>query len=124
MPASGPCSQGVAAAGTRSEPVLAAAALLSATVVVDPANGHADRCVVLASGEQLHLRIGDRAELVANRAPDLTPETGGAVQVSTQSGPTTPGPGGLASSHVIVTISAVHLGTVTVRWIDCSGTGC
>lgn len=113
--ASTPISSGV---------VLTAAALLSATVVVEAGPNPTPRCFPLTTGSTLTLHPGDRAWFVANRPPDLSPA--GAIAVSTAPGPsgTGPGPGGILTSHVIVTLTASRPATVVVRWIDCSGTGC
>lgn len=104
--------------------LLTAAALLSATVVVEAGSNPSPRCFHLTTGATLTLHPGDRAWFVANRAPDLSPA--GAVSVSTAPGPsgTAPGPGGFLTSHVIVTLTATRPATVAVRWVDCSGTEC
>ncbi|MGI8492065.1 MAG: hypothetical protein ACR2NJ_04775 [Acidimicrobiales bacterium] len=75
----------------------------------------------------MQLATGDRVEFVANDSPRLDPPASDAVAVATGPGPKAAGPGGqgaLMTSHLIVTLQAVRCGTVTVHWIDCSGTGC
>lgn len=114
-----------AAAGS---PVLDTAALLNATITVAAGTG-ADSCVVLHPGAHVHLLAGQRVEFVANHAPQLAgvPASAGtaAVSVSTAAGPSTTGPaGGPPTAHVVVTITAARPGTVSVTWVDCSGTAC
>lgn len=103
--------------------VPAASALLSATVIVDSQTANAPHCVQLAFGQTVRLQLGDRAEFVANRAPDLMPPDSDAVRVTTRPGPTEVF-GGLTTPHVVVSLTGVHPGSVAVRWIDCNGTGC
>lgn len=102
---------------------LDAAALLRLTVTVDATRDAAPACVAAVSGEDVHLHLGDRIEMVANAAPSVTPDAPEILSVSTAPGPTT-GFGGLTTGHVIATLTAVAPGTVSVRWVDCSGTGC
>lgn len=87
-------------------------------------HGYPMICTVLAPGATVHLGAGDEVQFVANGAPQLDPDTG-IVAVSTRPAPAeTPGIGGLPTTHVIVTLTGRRSGTVGVRWIDCSGTGC
>ena len=75
----------------------------------------------------MELRIGDAVEFEANNVPQLSPAGTDVVNVSSRPGPTSSGPGdigGLHTTHVIVRLTAAKVGRVTVRWIDCSGTGC
>ncbi len=98
--------------------------------------------------------IGDKVEFVANTFPaadigsppegtvmpytrvgsaldgfevrDAPRTTGTVVEVSTSSGPSISLGEDPASAtpHVIVTLTAVHQGSVSIAWFDCSGTGC
>lgn len=103
--------------------VPAAAALMTATVIVDAEVATPSRCVQLAVGQTVRLRLGDRAEFVANQTPELTPASSDAVRVTSRPGPTEVF-GGLTTAHLVVTLTAIHAGTVSLRWIDCNGTGC
>ena len=106
---------------------LASAALLRATVVVDNLRSPSPRCTTLQPGQTVNLHIGDRVQFVANNAPALNQASPEVVAVTTSPGPVQSGPGGgsLTTSHVIVTLTAEHPGTVEVGpWVDCSGTGC
>lgn len=104
--------------------MLSSAALLRATVVVDTVPRTSRACLVLQPYRPVHLRIGDRAEFIANGPPMLEPAGADVVTVTTSPGPTEEGPAGGPSVHVIVTLTATHPGTVIVHWTDCSGTGC
>jgi hypothetical protein len=110
---------GVGAGGAGgSGPVVAAAARLSATVTVVPkATGPA--CRVLETGKHVVIGVGQRVQFVANDVPAVT---GSGVETHSAPGPRSPGP--LRTTHLVITLTAVQPGTVTVGWIDCSGTGC
>lgn len=108
-------------------PVLASAALLVASVEVSPQETGHRKCLPLTPGSVAHLLIGDRAEFVANGLPGLEPANEAVVTVSTLPGPLERGPGppgGVPTFHVIVRLTAVRPGNLTVQWTDCSGTGC
>jgi hypothetical protein len=123
---SAPCDRAVSEAPS-SRISLSAAAILRATIGVVSATSPSPKCLVLVAGADVQLSVGDRVEFVANGKPQLDPPATQTVQVSISPGPneTGPGaPGGLATPHVIVTLMAVHTGRVSVRWFNCSGTGC
>jgi hypothetical protein len=107
--------------------VLATAALLSARIVVI-AGTATPTCTVLRPHQTVHLMAGQQVEFVANRAPTVTgvpPGAGtGAVSVRAAAGPTGSGGGDLPTKHMIITVTAVHPGTVELTWINCSGTAC
>ena len=110
-----------------ASPVLASAALLLASVEVSPQQTGHPKCLPLTPGSVAHLLIGDRAEFVANGSPGLEPADEAVVTISTLPGPIAGGPGlpgGIPTSHVIVRLTAVRPGNVTVDWTNCSGTGC
>ena len=118
------CAPQQIAAVTHSS-VLISAMRLSAVVQVSGDRGDSPKCVGLLPGATVTLRIGDSAEFVANAVPQL--DGADVVTVSTRPGPTSSGPGtigGLRTAHLIIRLTAVRTGTVTVDWIDCSGTGC
>lgn len=120
----GPCGQAETQAIIRG-PVLASAALLQAKVVVVGPRPGRPTCVVLRPGTTISLRTGDRAEFVANRVLQVSPPSTRAVAISTAPGPAAPGGlGGVPTPHVIVTLTAAEPGVVSIRWIDCNGTGC
>jgi hypothetical protein len=124
-PGAAPCApQTVSASGPT---LLMSAMLLSAVVQVNgPGSAH-PKCVGLSPRSTVALHIGDSAEFEANNVPQLSPAGSGVVIVSTRPGPTSSGPGdiaGLRTAHVIVRLTAAQPGSVTARWIDCSGTGC
>jgi hypothetical protein len=134
-PPAGPCSQQVkqldqqAAAAALGEPPavrgsidLAAAALLTAKVVVTPA-ASGPTCQILTPGKTVDLRVGWRVVFVANEAPALTGAQG-SVSVATSPGPSSSFLGQPPTSHLVVTLTAVRPGAVSLQWIDCSGTGC
>lgn len=129
---SSPQAQSVSCATTANEtnsaaPVLTSAALLVANVEVSPQQAGHPKCVPLTPGSVARLLIGDRAEFVANGSPGLEPANEAVVTISTLPGPTQRGPGlpdGIPTSHVIVRLTAIRPGNVTVHWTDCSGTGC
>lgn len=124
--ASAPCGRAVSTAS--SSPIsLTLAAMLHATLNVRSAPNPSPRCLALAPGADVELSVGDRVEFVANEKPQLDPPATQTVRVSTSPGPNETGPGApgrVATPHVIVTLTAVHAGTVGVRWTNCSGTGC
>ena len=101
---------------------LTSAALLSITVTVDAQRTAHPQCITAQSGTPVHLHIGDRIQLIANSPPRISPD--GVLTVTTAPGPTTTGPGGLATEHLLVTLTATTPGQATVRWFNCSGTGC
>lgn len=103
---------------------LDAAALLTMTITVATGGAAAPRCVPGRPGEAVTLRVGDEVQLIANTLPQLTPAATRVVRVSTAAGPVSTGPGGIATSHLLVTLTAEHAGRVSVTWTDCSGTGC
>ena len=124
----GPAACGSAlTAASAGTPVLAAAMRLSAVIQVsEPQSAH-PKCFSLSPGSTVSLQVGDSVEFEANSAPQLSPDGSSVVTVSTRPGPTSSGPGdigGLHTAHVIVHLAAVSQGSVTVAWIDCSGTGC
>lgn len=120
----GPCGRPVTEARPApSGPALYAAAMLRTTVDVDATTDAAPQCFIPVMYGTVHLHVGDRVEFVANGAPGLKPEGSGVVTVAARPGPVDHGPG-FAMEHVVVTLTAVHAGEVTVSWIDCSGTGC
>ena len=122
-----PCAPQQARYSSSALPVLTSAALLSAVVEVSGPRASTPKCVGLASGSTVTLRIGDSAEFVANQVPSIDPAGTSIVSVATRPGPTSSGPGdvgGLRTTHVIVRLTAEQPGQVRVRWIDCSGTGC
>ena len=102
----GPCSRPVAARSAPPGPVLTAAALLRATIIVDATpHGYPVMCTVLASGATVHLGVSDEVEFIANSPPQVDPDNG-IVSVSTRPAPAeTPGIGGLPTTHVVVTLT-------------------
>ena len=122
----GPCGA-YGAVGRRGGVALISAALFSATVIVGTETSTAPACHDLRSGEQAHLPIGDTVQFVDNDVPRLEPPSADIVRISVLPGPGELGPGapgGDATPHIIVTITAAHAGIVTVHWINCAGTGC
>ncbi|HEV2360356.1 MAG TPA: hypothetical protein VGS21_01515, partial [Acidimicrobiales bacterium] len=117
------CGRPVSAPGEVSFVVGASAARLSAEVTVS-ALPPEHRCIALTSGANLHIRIGDRIQFVANSTPRFSNNlsNGGLFSVQTSPGPTATG--ALPTTHVIVTLTAVAPGSVTLGWTDCSGTAC
>ena len=95
------------------------AARLIGTIVVTP--GHGTSCTTLKPGQTVHLAVGDKLVFEANDAPSLTGKTS-SIDVSTAPG--TSGPPPLSTAHVVVTLTAVSAGQVSLVWTDCSGTGC
>jgi hypothetical protein len=65
-------------------------------------------------------------QFVANSTPTLSPGSSGVVTVSTAPGPEGQGfdDNGPSTPHVIVTVTAVGVGSVSLQWEDCSGTDC
>lgn len=130
-PGPGPCAAQIhqlehaattdAAGGGGGGIVLMTAARLESKVVVTP-SASGPECAVLEPGKTVHLAVGEKLVFVANDAPFLSGATS-AVDVSTGPGPSTQF-GGLSTSHVIVTLTAAHPGSVNVDWSNCSGTAC
>ena len=104
--------------------VLISAARLSAVVQVSGPRSATPRCVGLSPGATVSLHIGDSTEFVANEVPQLDPAGTGTVSIASRPGPTSAGMGGLHTTHLIIRLTAGAPGSVTVRWIDCSGTAC
>jgi hypothetical protein len=100
---------------------LMTAARLTARVDVTP-RVQGPACAILQPGTKVELTVGHSLVFVANGPPDLMGLLS-AVRVTTSPGPSTSF-GGLTTSHVIVTLTAVRSGTVNLHWVDCSGTGC
>jgi hypothetical protein len=127
----GPCAAQIAqlarqsAAGTSTFAggvTLVAAARLSAKVeVVVAPNSFGPACTVLQPERTLVLWPGQKAVFEANAAPSMSGTTT-AVSISEAPGVSAPPP--LQTPHVIVTVTAVDAGTVTLAWTNCSGTGC
>ena len=107
-------------AATTGPTVLTSAMLQSAVIRVAGAATSHPTCAALSSGSTVSLQIGDAVEFEANSVPQLATDV---VRVSSRPGPSSSF-GGLKTSHVIVRLTATRAGTVTVRWVDCSGTGC
>jgi hypothetical protein len=119
---------------------LASAAIISATLIVQSGTSSPPRCLILRGGEVVNLHIRDRVQFVANSSPQIqidqsqteapwaaNPGTVSVVSVRTSTGPLQGGPGqpgGVLTSHLIVTATATHPGRATLTWTDCSGTGC
>src|ERR1039458_461785 len=95
---------------------LDSAALLQNTIAVDSRVDSTARCLV-ADGDYstLSLHIHDRVQLVPNSTPTLSPASSGVVTVSTAPGPAGQF-GGLTTPHVIVTLTAVKEGSVSLHW--------
>lgn len=117
----------ILAVGSPASPLLASALRLSAVIHVSEPRSEHPKCFSLTPGSTVSLQVGDIVEFEANAAPNLTPNGSTVVTVSTRPGPTSSGPGdigGLQTAHLIIDLAAVSPGSVTVGWIDCSGTGC
>lgn len=120
--------------------ILTAAAISSATLVVQPERSGGAKCVALHSRETLNLHVGDRVQFVATYPPQIhtelpsippweapLPGSEAVFSVRTSPGPLQRGPGlpgGVLTPHLIVTLIATSPGRATVSWTDCSGTGC
>ena len=114
-------------AATPGQAALTSALLLSAVVQVSGPRSDHPKCIDLTPRTTVALHVGDSVEFEANNVPQLSPAGTDVVSVSSRPGPTSSGPGdigGLHTTHVIGRLTAVRAGSVTVRWIDCSGTGC
>ena len=99
-----------------------AAALLQATVTVTGEPAPTPACTPLTVDARVRLRPGDRVEFIANGTPTLSGDVNAVVE-SERPGPSPPLTG-LPTTHVVVTLTAAASGTVSVRWINCSGTAC
>lgn len=103
--------------------VLAAAALLQITIDVDGTRPSTPRCVTgTVGGPPLRLHISDRVAFIANDPPRLSATDRRIVSVSSINAPPDTGP--LKTQHVIVTVTAIGPGSVTLTYTNCSGTGC
>src|SRR5262249_23540225 len=120
----GPCGEhGAASSSSATRPIGAMAARLGVTIEVTAGHSPTTRCVVpRLPSDTLRVGVGDTVEFVAHDQPTLAKQDAAIVEVSSRSGPTSPGP--LATRHVVVTVTALAPGTVTLDYIDCSGTGC
>lgn len=99
------------------------AALLQATVVVTASQAAHPDCAQLTLGQTSHLELGDRLELVSNGVPQMSSSPPGVLTVATAPGPSSSF-GGITTHHLLVTLTAVKPGTVTLTWEDCTGTAC
>jgi hypothetical protein len=100
--------------------------MLSATVIVDAGSATAGAtCQAVRTGQTIHLAVGQTAQLVANGRPTLDPPGSRAITVGTtpvHKGPAPGAPDG--ATGALVTITGAHPGTVTLHWINCTGTEC
>ena len=105
---------------------LTAAARITASIHVSGQTASHPGCRPLAPGSDVDLLIGERVQFVANQPPQLDPPSSPVVAVSSSPGPAQSGPGGggLRTTHLIVVLTAVKPGDVSVEWEDCSGTAC
>jgi hypothetical protein len=127
-----PCGRGTVSAHAtrvrRLSPIeTMAAALLAFTIRIDSTRATHPRCIVpnaiVHATIQLHL--GDKIEYVANRSPSVSGRpTPLSRIVSISSKPLPAGPGRPPTSHVLVSLTAIRPGQATVRYTNCSGTGC
>ena len=118
-----PCGVSAKSIGTEAL-TLTAAAMLFADIHVAAEHASRARCFPLTPGSTVQLFIGDRTEFVANDRPEMEPPNSDVLTTSTRPGPVETGPGSIPTRHLIIRLTAVRPGNVTVHWIDCSGTAC
>ena len=74
------------------------------------------------SDPRLRIEIGDQVGFIANAMPQLTDAQARVVRVAFVPAASDSGP--LHTTHVVVTVTAIAQGSVTLSYTNCSGTGC